>query len=154
LSLDIILINHLPQSTQPTKPPTSLRLRYPIPIVEFQSSNCLIMAPSLAKVVYQPDTQSTEEYIVIVHQEEVRLRWRPFCHDLVYLLILYTDASSRNGRTEVCDAPAILIFGLVYSCMSLQTRKFESRGCQMKLRMMLTLSNLVKHDRSFGSRRL
>lgn len=31
------------------------------------------MAPGLAKVAFQPDTQSTEEYIVIVHLDEVWL---------------------------------------------------------------------------------
>lgn len=29
------------------------------------------MAPSLTKVIYKPDSQSTDEYIIIVNPEEV-----------------------------------------------------------------------------------
>jgi hypothetical protein len=56
------------------------------------------MGKSLTKVIYKPDSQSTDEYIVIVNPEEVS---PPPSLLVIHLILLCFYRSLRSGKQEV-----------------------------------------------------
>ena len=58
------------------------------------------MGKSLTKVVYKPDSQSTDEYIVIVNPEEVSPPPDPSLL-VIHLILLCFYRSLRSGKQEV-----------------------------------------------------
>jgi hypothetical protein len=57
------------------------------------------MVHQLHKVVYKPDSQSTDEYIVIVNKDEVRYFLH---HECQIKLIISLPFSLRSGKQAVC----------------------------------------------------
>ena len=57
-----------------------------------------IMGKSLTKVIYKPDSQSTDEYIVIVNPEEVSSHPSLL---VIHLILLCFYRSLRSGVQEV-----------------------------------------------------
>ena len=60
------------------------------------------MGKAITKIVYKPDTQSSDEYLIIVNPEEV-------CHTFYttrFNPLILCSCSSRNTRLEVSFALA------------------------------------------------